>query len=46
MLAKKFPGAATGLTVIPIMGMLKRLSGQDPDAKDAITPPGIQSPAA
>ncbi|MBB4001252.1 cation:proton antiporter [Aurantimonas endophytica] len=35
-----------GLTVTPIMRMLDRLRGRDPDAEDAIPPPGFQGPAA
>ncbi|UIJ73371.1 cation:proton antiporter [Aurantimonas sp. HBX-1] len=35
-----------GLTVTPIMRMLDRLRGRDPDADDAIPPPGFQGPAA
>ena len=35
-----------GLTVTPVMRMLDRLRGRDPDADDAIPPPGFQGPAA
>ncbi len=35
-----------GLTVTPIMRMLDRLQGRDPDADDATPPPGFQGPAA
>ncbi|MBB4002234.1 cation:proton antiporter [Aurantimonas endophytica] len=35
-----------GLTVTPIMRMLDRLQGRDPDADDATPPPGLQGPAA
>ena len=35
-----------GLTVTPIMRMLDRLRGRDPDAEDAIPLPGFQGPAA
>jgi NhaP-type Na+/H+ or K+/H+ antiporter len=34
-----------GLTVTPIMRTLDRLQGRDPDADDAIPPPGLQGPA-
>ncbi|MGF7162959.1 NhaP-type Na+/H+ or K+/H+ antiporter [Rhodoligotrophos appendicifer] len=35
-----------GLTVTPIMRQLDRSRGRDPDADDAIPPPGLQGPAA
>jgi NhaP-type Na+/H+ or K+/H+ antiporter len=35
-----------GLTVTPIMRMLDRLQGRDPDADDATPPPGLHGPAA
>jgi sodium/hydrogen antiporter len=34
-----------GLTVTPIMRKLDRLQGRDPDADEAIPPPGLQGPA-
>ncbi|HEV7416797.1 MAG TPA: cation:proton antiporter [Tianweitania sediminis] len=34
-----------GLTVTPIMRALDRLQGRDPDAAEAIPPPGLQGPA-
>jgi NhaP-type Na+/H+ or K+/H+ antiporter len=34
-----------GLSVTPIMRTLDRLRGRDPDADDAIPPPGLQGPA-
>jgi NhaP-type Na+/H+ or K+/H+ antiporter len=34
-----------GLTVTPIMRMLDRQQGRDPDAEDAPPPPGLQGPA-
>ena len=35
-----------GLTVTPIMRMLDRQQGRDPDAEEATPPPGLQGPAA
>jgi len=34
-----------GLTVTPVMRQIDRLHGRDPDAEDAIPPPGLQGPA-
>jgi NhaP-type Na+/H+ or K+/H+ antiporter len=34
-----------GLTVTPIMRSLDRQQGRDPDAEDAIPPPGLKGPA-
>ncbi|MDB5622380.1 MAG: hypothetical protein JWR39_943, partial [Devosia sp.] len=34
-----------GLTVTPVMRWLDRRLGRDPDADDAIPPPGLQGPA-
>ena len=33
-----------GLSVTPIMRMLDRVQGRDPDAEDAVPPPGFQGP--
>lgn len=33
-----------GLSVTPIMRMLDRMQGRDPDAEDAVPPPGFQGP--
>lgn len=35
-----------GLTVTPVMRQLDRNQGRDPDADDAIPPPGLQGPAS
>jgi NhaP-type Na+/H+ or K+/H+ antiporter len=35
-----------GLTVTPIMRLLDRQQGRDPDAEDATPPPGLQGPSA
>ncbi|QBX33380.1 sodium:proton antiporter [Paracoccus liaowanqingii] len=35
-----------GLSVTPIMRKLDRLQGRDPDADDAVPPPGFQGPGA
>ena len=35
-----------GLTVTPIMRLLDRRHGRDPDADEATPPPGFQGPAA
>ncbi|WP_458097270.1 cation:proton antiporter [Roseomonas sp. WA12] len=35
-----------GLTVTPIMRLLDRLHGRDPDAEEATPPPGLQGPGA
>ncbi|QEE43173.1 sodium:proton antiporter (plasmid) [Rhizobium sp. WL3] len=35
-----------GLTVTPIMRLLDRSQGRDPDADEAVPPPGLQGPAS
>lgn len=35
-----------GITVTPVMRMLDRSQGRDPDAEDATPPPGLQGPGA
>ncbi len=35
-----------GLSVTPVMRWLDRLQGRDPDAEDAVPPPGLQGPAS
>lgn len=35
-----------GLTVTPVMRQLDRTQGRDPDAEDAVPPPGLQGPAS
>jgi NhaP-type Na+/H+ or K+/H+ antiporter len=35
-----------GLTVTPVMRQLDRTQGRDPDAQDAVPPPGLQGPAS
>ena len=35
-----------GLSVTPIMRKLDRMQGRDPDADDAVPPPGFQGPGA
>jgi NhaP-type Na+/H+ or K+/H+ antiporter len=35
-----------GLTVTPVMRALDRVQGRDPDADDAIPPPGLQGPGS
>ncbi|WP_211310873.1 cation:proton antiporter [Cereibacter johrii] len=35
-----------GLSVTPIMRKLDRVQGRDPDAEDAVPPPGFQGPAS